>query len=320
MGKPRITLALSLYDRHFPFFDGTVAVEHVDLRVLAVGEANTLRDGGRRHHRMLIDLEFDACEVSLSSYIIAKQKGLPVIAISVFPRRLFTHSNIWVNNRSGIREPKELVGRKVGVISFQTTLSVQAKGDLQAEYGVPWHEIEWHVAAQEPIEFVLPRGLTLKRVPDGKKLGEMLETGFLDAVITPRPPSAGTGTMTKIQRLFASPQEEECRYFRKYGFFPAMHVIVLKQDILQKDPWLAGVMVEAFQKAYDICQSYYIDPNFSVHAWTRHLLEKEQNRLRSNLWPIGVKDNRANIELFLQYLTEQGLIPQTSSLEELFVC
>ena len=106
---------------------------------------------------MLIDLEFDACEVSLSSYIIARQKGFPVIAIAVFPRRLFTHSNIWVNNRSGIREPKELVGRKVGVISLQTTLSVQATGDLQAEYGVPWREIEWHVAAQEPIEFAAPR-------------------------------------------------------------------------------------------------------------------------------------------------------------------
>ena len=90
-----ITLALSVYDRHIPFFDGTVTVKDGDLKVLAVGEANALRDGGKRHHRMLIDREFDACEVSLSSYIMARSQGLPFTAIPVFPRRLFSQSHVW---------------------------------------------------------------------------------------------------------------------------------------------------------------------------------------------------------------------------------
>src|ERR1700752_4038005 len=165
MIRPKLSMGLSLYDRHIPFFDGTVAVRDVDLQVLAVGEANSLRDGGRRHHRMLIDREFDACEVSLSSYIMARSQGLPLMAIPVFPRRLFSQSHIWVHNDSAIHAPRDLIGRKVGVITFQTTLSVQMKGDLQSEYGVPWREIDWYVAADEPIAFADPGTVVLKRIP-----------------------------------------------------------------------------------------------------------------------------------------------------------
>jgi len=318
MLRPKISVALSLYDRHIPFFDGTVEVRDVDLQVLAVGEANSLRDGGRRHHRMLIDREFDACEVSLSSYIMAKSQGFPLIAIPVFPRRLFVQSNIWVHDESVIREPMELVGGKVGLITFQTTLSVQAKGDLQTEYGVPWREIEWYVAADEPIEFADPGTVVLKRIPQGKKLSEMLASKSLDAIITPRPPVLASTTKSKFRRLFQKPRDEESRYFQKHGFFPAMHVIALKEETVQKFPWVAAAFVQAFQQAQDICRSYYTDPNWTVHAWTQHLSEEEQDLLGPELWPIGVKDNRNNIELFLTYLLEQGLIAEKMPLANLF--
>src|SRR5262249_46425651 len=117
MNRPQIKMAFSIYDRHVPFFDRTVDVRDVDLQVLAVGEANILRDGGNRHHRMLIDQEFDACEVSLSSYLMAKDQGMPLTAIPVFPRRLFSQSHIWVRSDSPIRAPKDLIGGKVGVIT-----------------------------------------------------------------------------------------------------------------------------------------------------------------------------------------------------------
>src|SRR6185503_13002426 len=291
MLRPKISMALSLYDRHIPFFDGTVEVRDVDLQVLAVGEANSLRDGGRRHHRMLIDREFDACEVSLSSYIMAKSQGFPLIAIPVFPRRLFVQSNIWVHDESVIREPMELVGGKVGLITFQTTLSVQAKGDLQTEYGVPWREIEWYVAADEPIEFADPGTIVLKRIPQGKKLSEMLASKSLDAIITPRPPVLTSTTKSKFRRLFQKPREEESGYFHKHGFFPAMHVIALKEETVQKFPWVAAALVQAFEQAHNICRSYYTDPNWTVHAWTQHLSEEEQDRLGPELWPVGIKDN-----------------------------
>jgi 4,5-dihydroxyphthalate decarboxylase len=315
--RPKITLALSVYDRHIPFFDGTVALKDAELQVLAVGEANSLRDGGKRHHRMLIDREFDACEVSLSSYIMARSQGLPFTAIPVFPRRLFSHSHIWVGADSSIGAPKDLLGRKVGVITFQTTLSVQAKGDLQSEYGVPWRDIQWHVAAEEPIEFIAPPGLVVHRIPDGRKLGETLEDREIDALITPRPPIGTKGT-AKFRRLFADSRGEELRYFRAHGFFPVMHVIAFKEDSVARYPWMPDALIKAFYQAHEICQSYYADPNWSMLAWTRHLFEEEQKSLAGNLWPIGLAGNRNNLDRFLDYMMDQCLLSKKPRLAELF--
>ncbi len=318
MKRPRLTLALSLYDRHFPFFDGTVDVNDVDLQALAVGESNHLRDGVNRHHRMLADQEFDACEVSLSSYIIAKSLGLPFTAIPVFPRRLFSQSHVWVNRDSAILEPRDLIGCKVGVITFQTTLSVQAKGDLQSEYGVPWREIEWYVASEEPIKFSPPERVHLRHIPQNKKLGQLLEQGEIDAVVTPRPPAGTIASAARIRRLFADPRKEEQRYFRERGFFPVMHVVALKENSVRQYPWIPTALTEAFQKAQEICRMYYADPNWTTLAWTRHLFEEERELLAHDLWPIGLAGNRKNLELFLDYMVEQGLLNKPLPLESLF--
>jgi 4,5-dihydroxyphthalate decarboxylase len=106
---------------------------------------------------------------------MARSQGLAFTAIPVFSRRLFSQSHIWTGPNSSIGAPQDLIDRKVGVITFQTTLSVQAKGDLQTEYGVPWRDIQWHIAAEEPIEFIAPPGLVLHRIPEGRKLPEMSE-------------------------------------------------------------------------------------------------------------------------------------------------
>ena len=118
MAKIKLTMALSHYDRQIPFFDGTVTLDGVDLTVLEVGQSNPLRHGADRHERMLQKGEFDICELSLSSYLIAKSRGMPFTAIPVFPRRLFSLSQMWVNVGAGIKSPKDLVGRKVGLSTF----------------------------------------------------------------------------------------------------------------------------------------------------------------------------------------------------------
>src|SRR5437016_9471475 len=133
MTKPRLTIAMSHYDRHVPFFDGTVQPEGVDLNVLIVGQSDRQRDGEERHERMLQKGEFDVAELSLSSYLMAKSRGMPFTAIPVFPRRLFSLSQMWVNVDAGINSPPNLIGKRVGLSTFQTTLSVLAKGDLQSE-------------------------------------------------------------------------------------------------------------------------------------------------------------------------------------------
>src|SRR3972149_2113617 len=151
MANLSLTMALSHYDRHVPLFDGSVQAENVDLQVLEVAQPNPLKHGQDRHERMLQKGEFDICELSLSSYLIAKSRGMPFTAIPVFPRRLFSLSQIWVNNNAGIKSPEDLIGKKVGLSTFQTTLSVLAKGDLQAEYSVPWRNLDWYMSKDEAV-------------------------------------------------------------------------------------------------------------------------------------------------------------------------
>src|SRR4029079_5643056 len=123
MAKPKLTIALSHYDRHVPFFDGTVQPEQLDLNVLIVGQSDRQRNGEERHERMLQQGEFDVAELSLSSYLMAKSRGMPFTAIPVFPRRLFSLSQMWVNIEAGIERPFDLIGKKVGLHSFQNTLA-----------------------------------------------------------------------------------------------------------------------------------------------------------------------------------------------------
>ena len=139
-----ITIALDRYDRHVPLFLNAVEPPPgLRYRALEVGMVPPRRDGIDRHGRMLKGLEFDAAEVSLASYIMAKQRGLPLIGVPVFPRRLFSQNHLFVNRNSGIRKPADLKGKRIGLWAFQVTMSVLAKGDLKSFYGVPWEEIRW---------------------------------------------------------------------------------------------------------------------------------------------------------------------------------
>src|SRR5262245_64084748 len=122
-----------------------------------------------------------------------RDRGEPFTAIPVFPRRLFSASRWYVNAAAGIRTPADLVGRRVGLSSYQTTLSMLAKGDLERKYGVPWREIIWVAATEEPMPFDLPAGARLELVPPGVRLDTML----LDACSpTRRPRSASTTSAT----------------------------------------------------------------------------------------------------------------------------
>ena len=318
MAKLKLRMALSHYDRHFPFFDGAVSIDGADLDVLLVGQSEPLKHGVDRHERMLQKGEFDICELSLSSYLMAKSRGMPFTAIPVFPRRLFSMSQMWVRADAGIDSPKDLVGRKVGLSTFQTTLSVLAKGDLQSEYGVDWRKIEWVVAKEETVPFKPQEGVKIRLVPEGKKIGSLLEAGEIDALFMPHPPKEVLRGSEKIRRLFSNAKQEELNYFRKNGFFPIMHVVAFKDEVLKQNPWLARGVMDAFAKAKDVCRRYYDDPNWSRLAWGRHLFEEERNLLGDDPWPYGVGKNRANLERFMGYSLDQGLMEKKPAVEDLF--
>ena len=318
MAPLKLTLALSHYDRHIPLFDQTINAEGIDLTVLEVGQSHPLRHGADRHERMLQKGEFEVAEVSLSSYLMAKSRGMPFTAIPVVPRRLFSISQMWVNADAGIRSPKDLIGRKVGLSTFQTTLSVLAKGDLQSEYGVPWHEIDWYVTKKETIDFKPQEGVRITLIPKEKKMGTMLEQGEIAALMVPHPPKEVVVGSTKIRRLFPDAKQEETQYFQKNGFYPIMHLVAFRDDVLEKNPWAARSIMDAFEKAKEACRHYYDDPNWSRLAWGRHLFEEERRILGEDPWPSGISRNRPNLERFMEYSLDQGLMAKKLKVEELF--
>jgi 4,5-dihydroxyphthalate decarboxylase len=314
-----ITLAIDRYDRLMPFHDGTVALPSgLDLKVLQVGQEGHLRDGAHRHERMLQEGEFDAAEVSLSSYVAACARGLPFTAIPVFPRRLFSLGQVFVNTGSSYAHPSELRGRAIGLQSFQTTLAVLAKGDMAAEYGLDLRSVRWLTRSAETVEVAPPPGFQVERLPAGLGLIEALGQGIVDAIFYSRTPWRDPDTSLPIRRLFADPQAEESRYYASNGYWPIMHLVALRKAAAERNPELPMQLMHAFESSHRIADGYIDDPGWSRLAWTKYTREREARAIGTKLWPLGIAANRANLERFIGYSHEQGIIDQRISVEEMF--
>lgn len=316
MVKPRLILAVGHYDRLVPLLDGTVSAEGMDLTMLAVGQSVPARDGSRRHERMLQG-EFDAAEIGISPYVMVKTRGAPFTAIPIFPRRLFSQSLVYCNRASGIQTPADLIGRKVAVRSYQNSLCILFKGDLEHVYGVPWKAVRWVVSEREPIEFDLPPDVNVERASEGRSIADRLLSGEVDALAMPHPPAAVVMGEPKVARLFPEAAAEEARYFKSFGY-PIMHLIAFKDDVLRRHPWAAPSLFDAFERAFAVARDYYSDPNWSMLPWGPQAREKQQSLLGSDPWPNGVAKNRANMERFMALAREQGVISRTLSMDEMF--
>jgi len=202
MSKLPLTLACWNYDRTRALADGRVTPDGIDLTYLNLGPEETF-------FRMLRHREFDVAELSLSSYTLSRfREDQPFIAIPIFPSRYFRHSCIYVNTASGIREPKDLIGKRVGNPEYQMTAPVWIRGILRDEYGVPVSSVTYLSGGEEQpgrtekIPLSLPPEIRLESIPPDRTLSHMLETGEIDALYTARAPSSFFHSPDKVQRLF----------------------------------------------------------------------------------------------------------------------
>lgn len=313
-----LTIALERYDRHFPFFDGTVTPpKGVTLKALQVGQTEPLRDGVSRHERMLKG-EFDLAEFSMSTYLMAIDRKLPITGVPVFPRRLFSAGLFYVRADSQFDKPADLVGKRVAIRSFQTTLSLLAKGDLKFEYGVPWEEIHWFVGHDEKIAFEPKPGVKIEKLPKGTDAGLLLKDGTIDAVIQPHPPRSIVSGQVAVRRLLPDADAEELRYFRKYGYFPIMHILAIRSELAQREPWLPEAVMQMFKQAREIAEDYFSDPNWSSLVFGRRYYEREKQMFGKNVWPTGLAANRSNLERFMMYSRDQNLIRGDYAVDDLF--
>jgi 4,5-dihydroxyphthalate decarboxylase len=316
-----LTIALNRYDRHVPIFDGSVGLRNdIVLRPLEVGESHELKHGGSRHARMLKSQEFDLAEMSLCSWIaaVAQNPDLPLVGIPTFPRRFFSVGQIYVGAQSMAEKPSDLIGKKVGVHSFQTTLSVLAKGDFKHEYNVDWKDIHWICLRPEIIDVDLGPDVKIEWLPPGRDIGEMMMSGEIDALMSPEPRKSMMARPSGYRRLFPDSQAEELRYFRKYGYFPVMHLMVAKRSLIERRPELARDVLLLFEEAKRIAYGYYDDSDYSLVVWSRNYFESQRTTLGADPWVNGFEANRKNLALFLEYAYDQRLTKNLLEPEALF--
>lgn len=320
MGKLRLTLACWDYDRTRALQDGRVPVEGVELTYLPLRVEETF-------WRMLRYQEFDAAELSLGSYLMAREKGYPrLIAIPVFPSRAFRHSCIYINTDSGIKEPKDLVGKKVGVPEYQITMAIWARGILQHEYGVRPEQMKWftggeeHPGREDKIRHDLPPNLDIRPIGPAQTLSSMLEQGELDAVISAHMPSPFVRRSPKVRRLIQNFRAVERDYYRRTKIFPTMHTVALREEVYEKNPWVAQSLCKAFAESKRICQEsmYEFSALKYMLAWSIAEMEEEREIFGEDLWPYGLEANRHVLEALVQYAHEQGLLKSRLDLKSLF--
>lgn len=317
MTEGKMTIALDRYDRHIPFFMGLVEPPAgMEIEALEVGMVPPRRDGIDRHRRMLVGLEFDVAEVSLASYILARQNGVPLIAVPSVPRRLFSQNHIFVHAESDIASPNDLSGRRIAIWAFQVTMSVLAKGDLQEEYGVPWREVTW--VTQRPEEIDSPAGAgNIERMPDGRTGADMVLAGEVDAYIDPHPPEE-IFTDKRVRRLFDDTPAECRRYWDKYGYYPVMHLLAIKEECVDRFPDLPREIMRMWDDARDQAYEFYVDHNYTSLPFGRYAFEQDMKAFNTELWPSGLAVNRENLERFIGFMVDQELLPTAVPVESLF--
>jgi 4,5-dihydroxyphthalate decarboxylase len=221
---------------------------------------------------------------------------------------------------SGIKKPKDLIGKKVGGTNFQPAGNIWLRGILEEHYGVPHKEITWVVDRSEDVEFTPPPGLKIEMIPPGKHMDTMLAEGEVPAMINPYIPRPIVNGDPRVARLFTNYKDVEREYFQQTGIFPIMHVTVIKQEIVEKYPWAAVSLVKAFEKAKQISYQRVVNPRIVPLAWFSHAWDEERKALGPDPWAYGLSEaNRKNLQTIIRYCRQQGLIDREMSIDELFV-
>jgi 4,5-dihydroxyphthalate decarboxylase len=313
MAKLKLTVACGDYEIVRALADGTVEADGIELVML------TGMGSRERHWRMARKSEFDVCEINIGGYLMGRDRGEPLTAIPVFLHRRFRHGFVFVNAGAGIRTPKDLIGKEIGGTNFQPASNIWMRGILEEHYGVPHRQCIWVVERSEDVEFTPPEDLRIEMAPAGKRLDVMLAEGEIPAMLSPDLPKRFIEGDKRIVRLFPNYKDVEIAFFKTTGIFPIMHVTVIRQEIVDKYPWVATNLVQAFEAAKALAYRHIANPRSAPLAWVRTAWEEQLDVLGSDPWAYGLTDaNRKNLATVQRYCKEQGLIGRIVALEDLF--
>lgn len=324
MSGPRLDIAVTRYENTRALFDGTVTFEGVDaaLHSPPIPDIFTGVAAGR----------FDVAELGLTHYLRAMDVGTDLVALPVFPARIFRHSSVFVNTTKGITGPADLVGRTIGEYGmYGQDAGIWIKGILADDVGFAANGNRWVVGGLDSplpagFEFtthVHPPQVDVDFAPADRTLGDMLDRGEIDALFASNAPGAYLGGSPNVAPLFPDHEEREREWHQRTGIFPMMHTVVARRALLEDDPDLARRLYDGFLRAKDVAAQRYRDMRrlFQVTTmvpWMHNLFERNRSAFDDDWFPYGVEANRAALETFLRYSSSQGLSPADRTVDELF--
>jgi 4,5-dihydroxyphthalate decarboxylase len=321
MSRLRLTLACGDYDRTRALHEGAISPEGIELVCLRLPVEDIF-------FRMARFAEFDAAELSLSSYLISMTDAGPgrFVAIPAFTSRSFRYSGIYINQTSGITRPEDLVGRTVGLAEYQLTANVWIRGMLAEHHGVPVASVRYRTGGlhapgrAEKLRLDLPADIDIAPIPPGRTLSDMLAEGEIDAVYSPRTPLCFRARNPAVRRLFADVRAADAEYYRKTGIFPIMHIVVLRREVYEANRWAARSLYRALVAARDAAW-HGMDETASLRfmlPWLATELEATRAVLGNDYWTYGIAGNEKTLSTLIGYSHAQGLARRAFAPAELF--
>ncbi|MFJ7213312.1 4,5-dihydroxyphthalate decarboxylase [Amycolatopsis sp. NPDC098790] len=275
--------------------------------------------------RTIRDHEFDVAELGLTFYLRLLESGLPYVALPIFPNRVFRHSCVFVNKRSGITGPADLVDRTIGEFgTYGQDSGVWAKGILMDEYGFEPARNRWVIGGLEhpaaPFGFVPhPHPDDVRVTTSDRALNDLLATGGIDALFSANVPQCVLDGAPDVVRLFPDFEPLERDYHRRTGIFPIMHAVVIRRELLDSAEEVYRLFSSAAESAaerYRRDRRLYQVP--TMVPWVNALVERNEAQFGADWWPYGISANRVVLDAYLRYHHEQGLSPRRYSVDEVF--
>jgi 4,5-dihydroxyphthalate decarboxylase len=323
--KLRLTMACGLYDRMLDLYRGVVHPAGIELNFIAMDGSAGARE---IFDRMGGNLEFDVAEMSSSEFIARKSAGASaLVALPVFPSRVFRHGMLSINRRSGIKSPKDLEGKRIGVPLYSMSAAVWMRGHLQEDYDVDLAKLHWVEGAinqpgshGHPSVLPLLRPISIEENASGKSLSDLLEEGRIDAIVGTVLPDA-IHRNGDIVRLFPNYRDVERDYYRRTRIFPIMHLIALRRDIYEQNPFIASSLFDAMCESKERARMRMRDVGTLQYMlpWMTADLDELDEIFAGDAWPYGIDPNRPTLEALMRYLCDQAIVKSTMPIEDLFV-
>jgi len=229
---------------------------------------------------------------------------------------MFAHGFCFIRAGSGITKPADLKGGRIGLLGYQNSLALIVKGMLMHSYGLPVTDVTWVTNREERVSGKLPPNIEVQHVEGGRRLEDLLLAGEIDALVEPDLPEAWLQGKGTLARLFPDCEKEERAYYVRTRIFPIMHPIVVKKEILDRDPWVATSLYEAFEQSRRLYREHMRQPHRSSFVWNK--LEEERQFFGKDPHCQGLTENRHDVESLIRFAEEQGMLLRPLGVEELF--